>query len=379
MGKKLKICIFPNDPLIAYYDKGEIKDKYYNPGNFFDEVHFITLTDQDIESSKIQKIVGEAKMVIHSVGKINIKNRKKHLKEIIELCRKINPDVIRAFNPFVEGWLAANCAQKLGKPFFVSLHTQYDYNRKLSKNKLKKYLVLKYTEKFIEPFVLDAADKIVVVYKIIQPYVTKHSSKNSEVLHNKVDCNRFFNGKPISNLPQPLILSVGNLIPVKNHKILIKSMRVIEGHLLIIGNGELFSELNQLIIKYKIEHKVTIKKSVPNDQIQNYYKSAEIFALAYNTKVESLPIPVIEAMAAGLPIVIPSPEEGFSEGLENAAIFTKNNEKSFTENIQKLLKSKDLRKKYSNQSLTKAKEFDSEKIEKREVEIYSELIKGFQK
>ena len=375
----MKLCVFPNDPLQAYYDKGEIKDKYYNPGNFFDEVHFITLTDQDIEPSKIQKIVGEAKMEIHSVGKINIKNRKKYLNEIIELCRKINPDVIRAFNPFIEGWLAANCAQKLKKPFFVSLHTQYDYNRKLSRNKLKKYLVLKYTEKFIEPFVLDAADKIVVVYKIIQPYVTKHSSKNSEVLHNKVDCNRFFNGKPINDLPQPLILSVGNLIPVKNHKILIKSMREIEGNLLIIGNRKLFSELNQLIIKYKIKHKVTIKKSVPNDQIQNYYKSAKIFALAYDSKVESLPIPVIEAMAAGLPVVIPFPEEGFSEGLENTAVFTKNNEKSFTESIQKLLKSKDLRKKYSNQSLTKAKEFDSEKIEKREVEIYSELIKGVQK
>ena len=375
----MKLCVFPNDPLQAYYDKGEIKDKYYNPGNFFDEVHFISLTDQDIEPSKIQKIVGVAKIEIHSVGKINIKNRKKCLNEIIELCRKINPDVIRAFNPFVEGWLAANCAQELRKPFFVSLHTQYDYNRKLSRNKLKKYLVLKYTEKFIEPFVLDTADKIVVVYKIIQPYVTKHSSKNSEVLHNKVDCNRFFNGKPINDLPQPLILSVGNLIPVKNHKILIKSMREIEGNLLIIGNGKLFSELNQLIIKYKIKHKVTIKKSVPNDQIQNYYKSAKIFALAYNTKVESLPIPVIEAMAAGLPVVIPFPEEGFSEGLENTAVFTKNNEKSFTESIQKLLKSKDLRKKYSNQSLTKAKEFDSEKIEKREVEIYSELIKGVQK
>ena len=50
MVGKLKICIFPNDPLIAYYNKGEIKDRYYNPGNFFDEVHFITLTDQDIES-----------------------------------------------------------------------------------------------------------------------------------------------------------------------------------------------------------------------------------------------------------------------------------------------------------------------------------------
>ena len=277
----MKLCIFPNDPLQAYFDKGEIKDRYYNPNNFFDEIHFISLIDKDIDSSKIQKIVGNAKIVIHSVGKINIKNRKKYLKKIIELCKEINPDVIRAFNPLIEGWLAANCAMELKKPFFVSLHTQYDYNRKLAKKNLKKYLALKYTEKFIEPFVLNAADKIIVVYKIIQPYVTKHSLKNSEVLHNKVDYNRFFNAEPIKNLPQPLILSVGNLIPVKNHKILIKSMREIEGHLLIIGNGELFSELNELIIKYKIQSKVTIKKSVPNDQIQKYYKSAKIFTLAY--------------------------------------------------------------------------------------------------
>jgi len=72
----LKLCIFPNDPLQAYFDKGEIKDRYYNPNNFFDEIHFISLIDKDIDSSKIQKIVGNAKIVIHSVGKINIKNRK---------------------------------------------------------------------------------------------------------------------------------------------------------------------------------------------------------------------------------------------------------------------------------------------------------------
>ena len=46
--------------------------------------------------------------------------------------------------------------------------------------------------------------------------MTKHSSKNLEILHNKVDCNKFFNSKPIAKLSQPLILSVGNLIEVKN-------------------------------------------------------------------------------------------------------------------------------------------------------------------
>ena len=375
----MRLCVFPNDPLQAYFDKGEIKERYYNPENIFDEIHFITLTDNDVDVDKIQTIGGTAKIIIHSVGKINIKNRKKYQKEIVELCKKINPDIIRAFNPLIEGWLAANCAKELEKPFFVSLHTQYDHNRKLAKSNLKKYLALKYTEKFIEPFVLNSADKIIVVYRIIQSYVTKHSSKESQVLHNKVDCNRFFSAKVIEKLSQPMILSVGNLISVKNHKILIKSMKEINAYLLIIGNGELFEELNQLIIECGVQNKVTIKKSVPNNQIQDYYKSAKIFALAYNTEVESLPIPVIEAMAAGLPVVIPFPKEGFSEGLEKTAIFSKNNEKSFTENIQKLLNNEGLREKFSILSVNKAKEFDSQKIEKREAEIYLKLLKKVQK
>lgn len=373
----MKLCVFPNDPLQAYYDKGEIKDGYYNPKNFFDEIHFITLIEQDVDASKIQTIVGKAKIIIHSVGKINIQNRKKHIKKIIELCKDIDPDVIRAFNPFIEGWLAANCAKALKKPFLVSLHTQYDYNRKLAKKKnFKKFLALKYTEKFIEPFVLDTANKIIAVYKIIEPYVSSHSSKNPEILHNKVDCDRFFKSETIDALPQPLILSVGSLISVKNHRVLIESMRGIDGHLLIIGNGELYSELNDLIIEYGLQDKVKIEKSVPHEKIQNYYKSAKIFALAYNVDVESLPMPVMEAMATGLPVIIPYPKEGYSEGLEGIAIFTENSAKSFSDNIQKILENPDLREEYSQKSFNKAKEFDAKKIEQREAEIYSELIGG---
>lgn len=376
----MKLCIFPNDPIIAYYKKGEIKNRYYNPENFFDEVHIISFIEKDVDELKVKTLVGNSKLKIHSVGKINLKNRKRRIKDIVELVKKINPDIIRAYNPLVEGWFAAKCAKELKIPFFLSLHTQFDYNRKIiKKTNLKKFLALKYTEKFIEPFVLDTADKIVVVYKIIQDYVTKQSSKKSEILHNKVDCNRFFNSKRIDTLPQPLILSVGNLITVKNHKILIESMKKIKGNLLIIGNGELYSELSNLIIENGVQDKVVIKKSVPHDKIQDYYKSAKIFALAYNTEVESLPMPIIEAMATGLPVVIPYPKEDYSEGLEEVAMFAENNEKSFTENIQKLLENEDLRKKYSKQSLIKVKEFDSEKIEKREAKIYSELIKGVHK
>ena len=376
----MKLCIFPNDPIIAYFEKGEIKERYYNPENLFDEVHIVSFIEKDVDVSKVKTLVGDSILKIHSVGKINLKNKNKHIKKIIELVKTINPDVIRAYNPLVEGWFAAKCAKELNIPFFLSLHTQFDYNRKLiKKNNLKKFLGLKYTEKFIEPFVLKTANKITIVFKIIEPYVLKYVNKKPEILHNKIDLEKYTNANSIESLPKPLIISVGRLIPEKNHECIIKAMKNIDAHCLIIGDGNLFSRLSDLIKNLQIENKVTIKKSVPNIEIQNYYKSADIFALAYDPEQEALPIPVIEAMASGLPVIIPNLKHGYSEDMDDVVIFSERNPSSFSEKIQKLLDNVDLQKKYAQLSQNKARMFDNKKIERREREIYQELIKNLNK
>jgi 1,2-diacylglycerol 3-alpha-glucosyltransferase len=372
---KKKIIIFPNDPIIAYYEKGEIKERYFNPNNFFDEVHIISFIEKDIEESKVQNLVGNASLFIHSIGKINLKNKNKYVEKIINLVKNIDPDVIRSYNPSLQGWFAAKCAKKLEIPLFVSLHTQYDHRRKeVKKKNLKKFLALKYSEKFLERFVLKQADKITIVYKIIKPYVLNHGGKKPELLYNKVDCKKFIQSDKMKNLPSPLILSVGNLIVEKNHEIVIKAMKNLNSNLLIIGKGPNNQNLKELIKNEKLEDKITIIESVPHKDISKYYKSADVFALAYNAELEGLPIPVMEAMASGLPVVIPYPKEGFSEGLEEICLLTKNNSESFAKNIEKILSDEKISKQYSKKSLEKAQEFDMSKIEKRESEIYKELI-----
>jgi hypothetical protein len=67
MSKKL--CVFPNDPIISYYMKGEIKDRYYNPDNVFDEIHIISFIDTDVDASLVQKIAGNGKLIIHKSQK----------------------------------------------------------------------------------------------------------------------------------------------------------------------------------------------------------------------------------------------------------------------------------------------------------------------
>ena len=367
----MKICIFPNDPLIRYYEKGEIKERYFNPNNLFEEVHFITFSKIEVEPHKIKKVVGNAKIFIHKFDKIKIRDRKKFLPLIVKRVKEIDPDVIRGFNPLLEGWFAANSAKKLKIPFLLSLHTQYDENRKLlKKQNLKKFLALKYTEKFLEPFVLNAADKIIIIYKIIEPYVKKHSKTEIEILYNSIDCDKFSKFKMEKSNEKPYILSVGNLTPVKNHHILINAFKNIDANLIIIGQGELNDKLQKLIIRNKLEKKIKIISSIPNEDIVKYFKFAKIYSSAFNPEIESIPIPVMEALASGLPIVIPKNDEG----LENVALFSEKNAESFEKNIKKLLNDKKLYDALSRSALEKSQQYDKKISEKKEAQIYLKLI-----
>ena len=153
-------------------------------------------------------------------------------------------------------------------------------------------------------------------------------------------------------------------------------MKNIHANLLIIGNGVLYEKLNKLIEKLELKEKISIERSVPNDKIQDFYKSADIFALAYNPEVEGIPMPVMEAMATGLPVVIPPPKENFSEGLEGSVVFTKANPDSFAKSINELLNNKFKYKKVSDEAKKKATEFSAKNLEKREAQIYTELTKS---
>ena len=80
-----KLCVFPNDPLLSYYNKGEIKDRYFNPENFFNEIHVISLFDDEISPDKVKKLSGNADFYIHKLGKTYLTNYKKFEKRITKI------------------------------------------------------------------------------------------------------------------------------------------------------------------------------------------------------------------------------------------------------------------------------------------------------
>lgn len=101
-----------------------------------------------------------------------------------------------------------------------------------------------------------------------------------------------------------MVLSIGQFIPRKGFDILIDAWRtanISDAQLVIIGGGQLAKEYQRIIYENKIPN-ITIMDFVPFNQIFDYYKAANIFALA--TREDIWGLIVNEAMSCGIPVLV---------------------------------------------------------------------------
>jgi len=162
---------------------------------------------------------------------------------------------------------------------------------------------------------LPLATDLVVPSKTLQRIATSTWWLPSRKVHffpNGVDTNRFRPGDAhqvqaardrIGALPGELVIgTVGMLRPDKNHA---RMIRVFAGvarqhpaRLLIVGEGECRAQLVELSRQLHIQDRVIFTGAVVDPS--SYYGALDIFALSSDT--EQMPLSVLEAMAAGLPV-----------------------------------------------------------------------------
>ena len=373
----MKICVFPNDPLKTYYEKGEIKERYFNPKNIFDEVHIISLFDEEIEEEKVKMVAGKAIFKIHAVGKVTLINKNQKKKEIIKLIKKINPNIIRSFNPLLQGWIATKVKQELNIPLIISLHGDYDrdlrYQTKKNHN-YKKYFKLQLTKIILEKYSLSNADEVIIIYNFIRNYAKKMGAKNINLIYNKVNLSQFSPNLKLDNKESiPIIICVGRLIKEKNQECLINAIKDLDVKLLLIGNGTEYNYLKKLVKSLNIENKVQFETSIQHENIASYYNRSDIFALPI--KYGGFAIPALEAAASGIPVILPKQKfDPNPDLIKDFALLIDNNPESFKKAIQKVLSEKSLRDNLINKGLNVTKDISSDVIEEKEKKLYLKLL-----
>jgi len=374
----MKLCVFPNDPLISYLQKGEIKSRYFNPKNMFDEIHVISIFNSDVNENEVKEVAGNAKLKIHVVGKVNLFNKNFKKKGIIELIKKIKPDIIRSYNPLLQGWLAGQIKKELGIPLVISLHGDYDRDLRLQAKKnhdYKSYFRLQISKKFLEKFSLRNADQVIIIYEFIRDYAKKMGAKSINLIYNRIDLNQFSPEVTPAFIEKiPVIICVGRLIKEKNQECLIKAIRDLDVKLLLVGNGIEYENLKNLTKKLNIEQKVQFETSIPHEKIHHYYTAADVFALPI--KYGGFAIPALEAAASAIPVILPKNElDPNPDLIKDFALLVENDPESFKDAIETVLNNKEIRQKMIKNGLECTKRINSDLMEEKEKDLYLNLIK----
>ena len=368
--RKLKLCIFLSDPLKVYYQKGEIKEGYYNPKGIFDEVHIVSFCDKDIDEEKVQEVAGRGKLFIHCLAQadfINIFSLLSLRNKIMDLIKNISPDAIRAYDASLRGALACYCAKKLHVISFVSIHTDYDEQRKYDKRPALKL------RKFLERYVLANADIVICVSEHVKAYALRYRKGPIEIVYNSVDLGRFKKEKDkFTDSAVVNILCVGRLNAGKNQECLIKAIQHLDVKLTLVGDGNLYGYLTKMTRELNIEGKVNFVKSVPHREIHRYYQEADIFAIS--SRYEGFCIPLIEAMACALPIVA-SDIPAIREVVNGCGVLVENYPAAFRNEFQRLIRDVDFSRELGKKGMERARMFDLSDAEEKQGRIYEEAIK----
>lgn len=276
------------------------------------------------------------------------------------------PDLIHVQSVITAGYPAYILSKKYKIPYIVTEHYSGILNGTFQPH-LHKKIVTAYQH----------AAYLLAVSQNLANAIEKISSKDVKVLPNFIDTEYFANGKRTDDKSQVSFISIGNLVKLKCFDMLLNAFAAAfknrdNVHLKIGGTGPELPHLKAQAHRLGIEHRVEFLGLLSKEQVRTELYCSSAFVLA--SSVETFGIVLVEALAAGLPIIATSsggPDEIIEP--ENGLLIPKNDEQSMTNALQKMA---DSYADYNPEMLRKLaySKYDTQTLAPQLANIYSVII-----
>ena len=176
---------------------------------------------------------------------------------------------------------------------------------------------------------------------------------------------------------KPFLLTVGTIEPRKNLQVTLKAYSLLKQqledspHLVIVGGkgwGDV--RLVEAIREFGIEKQVEVLGFIPDEQLWQLYREAEM--LIYPSLYEGFGLPPLEAMAVGCP-VITSNVSSLPEVVGDAGILVDpHNPQEIAEAMKRILQDASLAEQMRRRGLERAKLFSWEKCAQETLKVLTE-------
>jgi len=174
----------------------------------------------------------------------------------------------------------------------------------------------------------------------------------------------------------PYFLYVGNLEPRKNLERLIEAFAQMpskEHELVVIGNNWYRGSVAEAKARaLRLEHRIRFMGYVPRADLPGWYSNATAFI--YPSLLEGFGLPVVEAMACGVPVITSNTSSMSEIAGDSALLINPHSVAEIAEAMSRLAEDDGLRRTLSNKGLTKAAAYSWEKTARLTLDVYDEAL-----
>jgi teichuronic acid biosynthesis glycosyltransferase TuaC len=221
------------------------------------------------------------------------------LTQVRALHRSKPISIIHAHAPLPCGHAAALLSRELGVPFVVTVHGLDAFSTNQVGGHAGRWC------KRVSQWVYRSAHQVICISEKVREQVVQGAAPvNSVVVYNGVDPQVF---SPREAPPgADVLLSVGTLIPIKGHELLLRAFAAIHGRFSnlsceIIGEGPQLSRLSALAAELNIGSKTRFLGRQSRSQLAEAMRRCTIFALP--SRYEGLGCVYLEAMSDEKPVI----------------------------------------------------------------------------